>query len=367
MRICFYNVTSSFIPGGLETYCWEMGRALAQRGHDVALVAGNRGGAWHDEVRLLQFPFRIEQDWPDFGHRFQRLMERLSFARHAAKHLLSSDYDAIVICKPYDFPVLWLAQRRGLKALTAYHAGGTDFYAGDRWFAGAVDRWIAVSAFTASQQRQRYRRDVAVVHNGVDVGRFKPQGRDPALRAQWNVPADARLAISVGRLVGLKGLRLIVSALPRLPQDVHYLVVGTGPAEPALRAQAASLGVASRVHFAGRIEHGQLSAALSQAEIFVQPSIGEEAFGISVIEAMACGLPVLAARIGGLPEVVTDAETGRLVAPGDSAAWTSALSEALADPGLLRRMGSAARRRAEAEFTWSASAAKLEKILQGTH
>ena len=121
------------------------------------------------------------------------------------------------------------------------------------------------------------------------------------------------------------------------------------------------------MHFAGRIEHGQLSAALSQAEIFVQPSIGEEAFGISVIEAMACGLPVLAARIGGLPEVVTDAETGRLVAPGDSAAWTSALSEALADPGLLRRMGSAARRRAEAEFTWSASAAKLEKILQGTH
>jgi len=366
MRICFYNVTSSFIPGGLETYCWEMGRALARRGHDVTLVAGNRDGAWHDEVRLVQFPFRVEQDWPDFGHRFQRLMERLSFARHAVKHLLSSAYDAIVICKPYDFPVLWFAQRRGLKTLTAYHAGGTDFYAGDRWFTGAVHRWIAVSEYTASQQRARYRRDVVVVHNGVDVGRFRPQESDPALRARWNVPLDARLVISVGRLVGLKGLRLIVSALPQLPRDVHYLVVGTGPEESSLRTQAASLGVVSRVHFAGRVEHAQLPLALSQAELFVQPSIGEEAFGISVIEAMACGLPVLAARIGGLPEVITDNETGWLVAPGDAAAWTSALSEALADPGRLSRTGRAALRQAEAEFTWSASAAKLEKILEGT-
>jgi hypothetical protein len=75
MKVCFYNVTASFIPGGLETYCWEAGRALARRGHDVTIVAGNRGRAWHDEVRLVQFPFRVEQDWPDLGTRFRRLME----------------------------------------------------------------------------------------------------------------------------------------------------------------------------------------------------------------------------------------------------------------------------------------------------
>ena len=81
MKICFYNVTASFIPGGLETYCWEAGRALARRGHKVSIVAGLGGEPRHDEVELLRFPFRIEQSWPNFGNRFRRLMERLSFAR----------------------------------------------------------------------------------------------------------------------------------------------------------------------------------------------------------------------------------------------------------------------------------------------
>ena len=93
MRICFYNVTASFIPGGLETYCWEAGRALARRGHDVTIVAGDRGSARHREVKLVQFPFRIEQDWPDLGTRFRRLMERLSFARHSLDHLARAGYD----------------------------------------------------------------------------------------------------------------------------------------------------------------------------------------------------------------------------------------------------------------------------------
>ena len=83
MKICFYNVTASFIQGGLETYCWEAGRALARRGHSVSIVAGLGGEPRHQEVELLRFPFRREQQWPDFGTRFRRLMERLSFARHS--------------------------------------------------------------------------------------------------------------------------------------------------------------------------------------------------------------------------------------------------------------------------------------------
>ena len=139
MKICLYNVTSCHIAGGLETCYWEMGRALSRRGHDVTLVAGARGQAWHDEVKLLQFPFRLEQEWPNFGHRFQRLMERLSFARHAVGHLVTAKYDAVVICKPFDFPVMWYARRRGMKAATIFHTGGTDFFWGDRCFVSAID------------------------------------------------------------------------------------------------------------------------------------------------------------------------------------------------------------------------------------
>jgi glycosyltransferase involved in cell wall biosynthesis len=360
-----YNVTSCFIPGGLETYYWEMGRALKRRGHDVTLVAGARGAAWHDDVRLVQFPFRLEQEWPNFGHRFQRLMERLSFARNAIDHLLCGAYDAVVICKPFDFPVMWWARRRGLKAVTLFHTGGTDFFVGDSLFAGAIDHLVGVSRYTAHQQEVRYKRAVSIVHNGVDIDRFRPVSRDPARRAAWGFPGDARILASVGRLVGWKGLRIIISVLPNISPDVCYLVVGAGPEEEALKAQALALGVADRVHFAGRVGHAELPGVLSEADLYVQPSVGEEAFGISVAEAMACGVPVLASRNGGLPEVVAEGETGWLAAPGDEGAWKIALIEALSDATRLRRMGEAARHRIQAKFTWAATSAQLEALLKG--
>lgn len=364
MKICLYNVTSCHIAGGLETCYWEMGRALARRGHDVTLVAGARGQPWHDEVKLLQFPFRLEQDWPNFGHRFQRLMERLSFARHAMNHLVTAGYDAVVICKPFDFPVLWQARRRGMKAATIFHTGGTDFFWSDRWFVSAIDTLLGVSRYTAQQQEKRYARSVGVLHNGVDVEHFQPRPRQVGLRQQWGFDPNARLLISVGRLVGWKGLRTVIRALTQLPDDVCYVVVGTGPEEQALRALTTSLSLNGRVHFTGRIDHAKLPQVLCQADLYVQPSIGEEAFGISVAEAMACGLPVVASRNGGLPEVVAENETGWLAMPGDSNQWATLLAEALGDPLRLQRMGQAARQRVITEFTWVACAAKLEGLIQ---
>lgn len=359
MRICFYNVTASFIPGGLETYCWEVGRALARRGHEVTIVAGDRGEARHEEVKLVRFPFRIEQSWPNFGTRFRRLMERLSFARGGGlQHLVQAGYDAVVINKPFDFPVLWQARRSGMRAQTLFRSGGTDFFLGDRLFAGAIDHWVSTSRYNAAQVEARYAREVSVIHNGVDTDTFCP--RDPE-HSLANLPAGARVIVSVGRLVGWKGLHLIIEALAELPPDVHFLVIGEGPERQALQALAERLGVGARVRFAGRIAHAELPRWLACGDIFVQPSIGEEAFGISVVEAMACGLPVLAADNGGMREIVVPGTTGYLLPPGDVVAWRAALKEMLAAGG--PEMGLAARRRAIDSFTWAANAAALERML----
>jgi len=362
MRICFYNVTATFIPGGLETYCWEAGRALSRRGHEVTIVAGNRGTAWHEDVRLVQFPFRSEKEWPDLGVRFRRLMERLSFARHSLHHLVHGGYDAVIVNKPFDFPILWYARHRGFSGQTLFRSGGKDFYRGDNWFAGAVDHWASTSRYNAAQVEARYGRKVTVIHNGVDVDRFLALEREESGRGALGVPRDVLLLVSVGRLVGLKGLRVIIEALPGLPTQVHYLVVGEGPEREVLQRLADQAGVRQRVHFAGRVAHASLPGVLAQADVFLQPTTGEEAFGISVVEAMACGLPVLASQSGGLPEIVQDGVTGRLLARGDVAAWREAIAALAGDEALRRRLGMAGRERARTEFTWAANAARLESV-----
>lgn len=363
MRVCFYNVTASFIPGGLETYCWEVGRAMARRGHEVTIAAGDRGGPRHDEVRLVRFPFRIEQSWPHFGNRFRRLMERLSFAAGGGlDHLASAGYDAVVINKPFDFPVLWQARRRGMKARTLFRSGGTDFFLGDKLFAGAVDRWASTSRYNAAQIEARYGRQVTVIHNGVDTEHFHPVARDGDYAG---VPALARVILSVGRLVGWKGLHVIIDALASLPGDVHYLALGEGSERDVLQARAVERGVADRVHFAGRIPHGELPRWLARGDVFVQPSIGEEAFGISVVEAMACGLPVLASDNGGMKEIVVTGETGRLLPAGNVDAWRDAIAVLMDNAVLRAAQGDASRRRAIDHFTWAANAAALERMLMG--
>lgn len=364
MKICFYNVTASFIQGGLETYCWEAGRALARRGHQVSIVAGLGGEPRHQEVELLRFPFRREQEWPDFGTRFRRLMERLSFARHSLAHLLHAGYDAVVVNKPFDFPILWQARRKGLAAQTIFRSGGTEFYFCDRNFAGSIDHWLSTSRYNAAQVEARYGRKVKVVHNGVDVDQFKPRARTAGLRQRLGLPPDARVLASVGRLVGWKGLRVILELLPQLPQDVHYLVVGDGPDEPRLRQQAADTGLAGRVHFCGRIAHDELPRVLSQTDLLLQPSVGEESFGITLVEAMACAVPVLASHQGGMTEIVLPGVTGDLLPAGDVDAWRDAIARLLQQPERMRAFGAAGRERAVAEFTWAANAARLERILQ---
>lgn len=365
MKICFYNVTASFIPGGLETYCWEVGRALVSRGHQVTIMAGNRGGARYPEVELLVFPFRIETSWPNLGTRFRRLMERLSFARHSLGALVRGGYDAVIVNKPFDFPVLYRARQSGLRAKTLFRSGGTDFFVADRLFANAIRYWVSASRYNARQIEARYHRPVEVIHNGVDVERFVRASRSPGERDALGLPSDAFVVASVGRLVGWKGLRTVIEALAGLPERIHYLVVGEGPEREALEAHAAQRGLQGRVHFAGRIAHDALPGILSQCDALVQPSIGEEAFGISVVEAMACGLPALVSDQGGLPEIVVDGECGRLLAPGDVEAWRKAMAALAGDAPLASRLGAAARERVVREFTWKANAAKHEALLFG--
>jgi glycosyltransferase involved in cell wall biosynthesis len=361
MNICFYNVTATIHYGGLETYCWEAGRALLDRGHEVSIVAGEGGSARDGEIKLVQFSFRVRSDFPDLGTRFQKLMERLSFGRRALPHLVDAGYDAVIVNKPFDFPALWRARRRGMKAATLFRSGGTDFFPGDNLFASGVDFWVSASRYNALQVERRYKRAVQVIYNGVNPGLFSYRGPNPQIRSAWGVPTQSPIVVSCGRLVGWKGLSVIVEAIARIP-SAHYAAIGDGPEKSRLQELAKRLNVSDRVHFPGVLTHDRLPEVLSQADIFVQPSIGEEAFGISIVEAMACRLPVLASRNGGMTEIVVDGQTGFLLPPGDVGGWKEAISGLLKEPFKRLEMGTAGRKRVETEFTWAVNACKLEQL-----
>lgn len=362
MKICFYNLTAGYKTGGLETYCWEVGKALVRQGHEVHIIGGIGGSPRNDEVKLIPLPYRHRATFPNLGTRFRKLMERVSFAKVALPHLIAGEYDAVIVNKPYDFPAIWRARRAGMKAVTAIRSGGTEFYAGDRFFGKAIDLWLSTSRYNADQVEGRYRHPVTVIPNGVDPEVFQPALRSGEVRVSFGIPADAQLIVSVGRLVGWKGLHLVIRALPALP-GIHYLVAGDGEARPALEALAQELGVADRVHFAGEINHQHLPKLLATGDLFVQPSVGEEAFGIAVVEAMASGLPTLVSNQGGLREIVQDGVTGALLPVGDAASWQSALQGYLADPSNCRQMGIAARQRVMDRYTWAANAAELTRLI----
>jgi glycogen synthase len=174
----------------------------------------------------------------------------------------------------------------------------------------------------------------------------------PAVAPAGEPPA-APTVLCIGRLIAEKGVDLAVSAFASLAPEfpgARLVIAGDGPERPALERQAGDLGIADRVDFLGWVAPERMPTVTSTASVIVVPSRWKEAFGLVAIEAALQRRPVVAARVGGLPEPVVDGETGIVVEPEDSAAIARALATLLGDRELAARMGGAARRRAETRY-----------------
>ena len=173
---------------------------------------------------------------------------------------------------------------------------------------------------------------------------------------------STRWLLTVARLEPHKGIDTVLQALPAIlarAPDVRYAVAGAGAAAERAKLErlAEQLGVAGRVQFLGEVSERDLPALYGLATVYVGASrraerIGVEGFGISLVEASACGLPVVAGNSGGVPDAVRDGETGFLVPPEDPAAFCDAICRLLADAELARRVGAAGRRAVETYYNW---------------
>ena len=184
---------------------------------------------------------------------------------------------------------------------------------------------------------------IRVVANGVDVAAIDAARPGEEVRRELGLPEGAPVIGLVGRLDHWgKGHKELFEAMASLRErhPVHALIVGGGRRMEEVRQSAESLGLAGAVHFLG--PRPDVPDLLNAMDIFVLPSYSE-GVSLALLEAMAAGLPVVATAVGGLPEVVTDGETGLLIPPRDAGALAGALARLLTDPALARRLGANAR------------------------
>lgn len=219
-----------------------------------------------------------------------------------------------------------------------------------------VHRYLTVSAYSASTLGAAPSR-TRVIYGGADPSRFTP---GPA--------ADRRGVLFVGRMTPHKGLDRLIQALP---EGERLVIAGSAGHDPQLpergyRSLLARLAEGRAVTFAGSPSDAELPGFYRRAAVFALPSVQQtcygrnvrisELLGLSVLEAMASGLPVVASRVGGLPEIIHEGETGFLVEPGDVGALRDRLGLLLGDPALAARMGGNARALVLERFTWRSCA-----------
>jgi glycosyltransferase involved in cell wall biosynthesis len=206
------------------------------------------------------------------------------------------------------------------------------------------NRLIRVSCFPSER--------IVRIWNGVDVQRFFP-GKDDYVREAYRIPRDRKIVFAHSRANGYKGIEILIRAAGRLVngagrKDVTFLFCGDGPDLDAFRNLVREEGLEGRFLCPGKAN--LVDRILKGVDMVVVPSLWQEGFGLSVVEGMATGIPVIASKVGGIVEIVTDGVDGYLVPPGDPVLLADRIARLLDDEGKRQRIGEAARNTVEARF-----------------
>ncbi len=376
MKICIAN---SFYPpyiGGAETYVGNLARRLADHGHDVTVYCAHTplpaGESIEDGVRIrrMRAPIRL------YG----------TPVAVSPLNLLAEDYD-VIHCNfpsPYFAALFALFSRiRGIPAVLTWHndlppvssAAGALVRIHDRISPSYLGQYKRIIATTNSYARKsrtlgRYQERVTVIPQGVDTMRFHPSVEGDSVRLTRGLSENTKVVLFVGALTrwhSYKGPDVLINAFRIVADEIkqsHLIVVGGGELLRDSVALAKVLGLEGHATFAGSVSEESLPKYYASCDLLVLPSRDDsEGYGLVILEAMAAGKPVIGSRVGGIPGVIRDRETGLLVEPNDPRKLADAIITLLLDDGLRRKMGSAARRFAE-EHDWERVTRGVEAVYQ---
>ena len=391
-------VTSSYplFPGdGTAPFIEEMARGMAARGHQVDLVLPAHGRLRRGDANGLRFfPFDYAPHpalgvWgyaqsmnADRGFKWKTLavapFAARATARAVARRLEAESYDVVHAHWVVPGGVLSRGPARAAKTPLVISLHGSDVFAAER---SALVGFQARRAFRAavsvtacsSDLRERALKlgaDATVTRTvpyGVDARFFRPEAplpeeRRDMMRQRLGASPAQTLVVAVGRLVEKKGFAHLIEALGKEPR-LHAALVGDGDLHADLRARA-EVAQAS-VTLAGRFSREEIRDALQCADIVAVPSIVDTMGNVdglpnALLEAMAAGKAIVASRVAGIPDVVSDGVEGVLVPPRDPASLRDALLQLARDPARRAALGDAARGKVGRDLTWERVAATLE-------
>ena len=357
-------LTVGFTVGGAEQLVLMTAPRLQKMGFEVTVACLKGWDLLGDEleargVKAVALGSRGATDLRAAGRLLALLRRERTQILHS--HLFHANLAARVVGRIAGVPVV----------LTSHH--DTDIWMGlhhrlaERATAPLSDLVLTCSEAVRRYAMRAYGLSPGQVRTVLNATETPSEGTDLASRERVRHelgagPADLLLG-TVGRLdEPKKGLPVFLAAARILARDlprVRFAVVGDGPARAAIEARATREGVSHRTVFAGT--RRDIPAVMSALDLFVQPSLWE-GFGVTLLEAMVAGRPIVASRVGGMPEVVRDGETGLLVPPGDPGALAAACAALLRDRDRAARLGHAGRKRVEAEFGIDRLVAELASL-----
>lgn len=285
----------------------------------------------------------------------------------AARLARRKDYDAIHSHWPLPNGLIAAAGRRAARnrprLVSTFHGAELAFARENRYLRSllarisrGLDAAIANSSHTASQARELAGVQPAVIPLGP------PRGAAGLDRPSGAASSDGLpTVLAVGRMIERKGFPVLVGAAKKLRDRARVVIVGDGEGRTGVEEEIERCGVGDVVHLAGRLPNSDLAALYESCAVFCLPAVVDsqgytEALGVVSVEAMSHARPVVASRLGGIPDAVEHGETGLLVPPGDPEALADALLQVIGDPKLAARMGEAGKERARALFSWESIA-----------
>jgi len=374
MDICI--ISYEFPPwiGGEAKYAYNLSKTIYSNGHNVSVIASNIAGRMdpykeHFKLKYINHFKKTPLKLLSFNNQVKKQLNEMCNTEHIDVVHQTYDYNNIAISKetikvpiiatihhPFTSERKFFKNNKNIISYWSYLITRRIYFLEKKQecLCNEVDKIIAVSNYTARSIIEEYdipKDKIEVIPNGVDINKFNPQISRVEFRKKWNISGP--IILYVGRLDYNKGIEYLIKSFSKVVKyipNAKLVLIGDGPQKNYINKMIDDLNLKKSIKQIIWVNDVDLPKIYASSDVVVLPSL-MEGFGIVLLEAMACGIPCIATKAGGVEDVIDNGKTGFIVPPADVDVLYHAIYDLLTDEDLMQRFGVNSRKRVEENFT----------------